>query len=132
MSAEEQGDAILARMIRSLERTPGVLRETMPKLGGVVKKHLVAANAAGVSPDDVPYQRTAEGHVPLRGGARAIRIKTIGTRIYAQVRGVEARHSSGTARGRIERPMLPLGGIPPEMARDLNSELAKHLREVFE
>ena len=127
----EQGDVALAQMIRSLERVPGALREAMPKLGNVVKKNLVAANAAGVSPDDVPYQRTEEGLVPLRGGARAFRIKTVGTRIFAKVVGVEARHSLGTARGRIERPMLPLGDVPKDMASDLRTELEKHLREVF-
>lgn len=126
------GDVTLDEMIDSLLKTPEVLDEVMPKLAAEVKRYLVEANAAGVSPDGKEYQRTKEGHVPLREGAKAISVKVHGTTLYAKVRGVEALHSLGAARGRIKRSMLPEGdAMPPDLAERLKPIVEKHLREVL-
>lgn len=125
------GDATLEQMIDSLLRTPEALQEAMPKLAAVVKRALVEANQAGVSPDGKPYQRTLEGHVPLRNGSKAIAVTFSGLTIRARVRGVEARHSLGTARGRIERRMLPEGAPSEAMQTELRAVAERFLREVL-
>lgn len=128
----DDGDITLDRMIESLQKTPDVLEELMPKLASAVKRYLVEANAAGVTPDGVPYQRTKDGHVPLRNGAKAISVTARGTTLVARVRGVEALHSIGAARGQIERPMLPAGDAPGDMLDALSKIVEKNLQEILE
>lgn len=125
------GDVTLEQMVDSLRRTPDVLADVMPKLAAAVKRHLRAANAAGVTPEGVPYQRTQEGLIPLRGGQKAITVTFDSTTLIARVRGVEALHSLGEARGQIARRMLPENEAPPELLAELERIIERELTELL-
>lgn len=117
----------LTEKLERLRRIPEALEAARPKLVAVIKRHLTQANAAGLTPDGKPYQRTQDGHVPLRHGAKSLRVKAAGSLLIARVQGIEALHSLGEARGEIQRSMLPLGPIPPAMGAELSRVVMDHL-----
>lgn len=131
MSGGDNGDAMLAAMIARLESAGDELPDVLPKLGAAVKRALVEANQAGVTPDGAPYVRTQDGHVPLRQGAKAIRVAVNADGIRAQVGGAEGWHATGRARGRIERPMLPGAAVPPAMLAELHKVLDKFVLDIL-
>ena len=64
----------------------------------------------------------------MANAAAAVRVAPIGNKLFAAVRGPEARHSRGIARGGIERPIFPSDGMPDSYARSIGGALAEHFK----
>lgn len=113
-----------AARIRALA---GMGKRALPVAAAAVADVIAGHVARGEGPDGKPWRRTAAGDVPLRNAAAAVTVRTVGSTIVQRVTGPEARHDTGTARGGIRRPILPVGALPV----DQGAAIGRAVDDVF-
>lgn len=125
------GVAELDRMIATCRAVGGLAERAAPDVADAIRAELERNIAAGVTPDEEPWQLTRDGRVPLRNAATKLYCGAVGTTIYVRLIGPEARHHLGRARGRIVRQVLPTSSrIPTTMAATVRDVLARHFVEI--
>ncbi len=94
-------------------------------LEGVIRHQITR----GLSPSGAPWRKTEEGRQPLQGAAKALVVVPVGRAIVARLQGHVARHNNGTARGGVERQILPTKGLPREYADALRGAITRAFEE---
>lgn len=118
-------DAHIAR-IRAL---PELARKAAPDVALAVEAELERTIAAGTSADGVPWKPRKAGGKPLAGAAAALAVVAVGSSVIVTLRGPEARHHKGWAKGGIRRPVIPVKDIPPAMAAAIKDVIAKRFEK---
>lgn len=121
-----KGLAQLDAHIARVESLPGVLKSAAPEVAEAVEAELLRQIASGTDPDGKAWQAREDGGAPLATAGKSLAVVAIGTRIFARLRGHVARHHLGTARGRIERQILPGKDLPPSMGKAVGAVLLSH------
>lgn len=121
-------DAHIAR-IRELAKLG---ERSAPTVAQALERELAAQIDAGTGPDGKPWQPTRAGTSPLRGAAKAVRVRAIGSVVLATVEGHHALHHQGRARGGVRRQILPTGGaIPPTVERAVERAVTAEFRRTM-
>lgn len=121
-------DAQIARL-RAMGELP---RRAAPAAAEAVEDVLHRQIAAGVDPNGKAWEpRQEDGEKPLRNAAQALAVVAVGTTVFARLKGPEARHHLGTAKGGTVRRILPVRGIPAPMARVIANALAEEFRQMM-
>lgn len=125
------GLAALDAHIRRLRDLEHLVPDAAPDVARVVDAELRAQIAAGRGPDGVPLERTQDGRVPLRGAAKALRVRAIGSVVLCTLDGPEALHDQGRARGGVRRQILPSGKIPQPITKAIDAVIADRFRKTM-
>ena len=120
-------DAHIAR-IRQLGN---LAAKVAPAVAKEVELEIHSQIAAGTAPDGQPWQPTKAGTTPLRGAARALRVRAIGTVIVATLEGHHALHDQGRARGGVRRQVLPSAKMPHPIARAVERVVTREFKQTM-
>lgn len=124
--------ARLQEVIDGLRRLPkDAGRLAAPEVADALKEELAKDVAAGQSPDGTPWKPTKAGDVPLQGAMRHVNVSADGSVVLARLTGPEAKHHKGTARGRIQRRILPTRNLPQPLVRAAKRILGAKFREIL-
>lgn len=103
--------------IAALRKLEGFGTRVAPDVARVIDSELRRTIKAGTTPDGAKWQPTRDGEAPLQNAADALYVAAYSNKIFVRIKGPEAKHDRGRARGRIERQIIPHGqGIPAAMA----------------
>jgi hypothetical protein len=116
--------AMIAKL-RALKEMPA---NAAPDCAKAVRESLQSTISAGTTAYGEPWQKTQEGKQALQTAADSLRVASIGHRVFAAVTGHIGRHNNGTAKGGVERRILPIKEIPARMAQ----RIAKAISRTFE
>jgi hypothetical protein len=120
-SGHEALDAHIARL-----RTLGTsfVRDAAPEIADACRGVLERQIAAGVDPNGKPWPAKKDGEgKPLAHAADALVVVPVGTTVFMRLKGPEARHHKGIAKGGTVRRILPVVDIPAPMSRAITSVL---------
>jgi hypothetical protein len=117
-------DSILAKL-KSLEGMP---EKAAPEVAYTVREFLTNTIAEGTTAEGKQWKPTLEGERPLKTAAAHLKVTSIGPRIFVALTGHVARHNNGTAKGRIQRKILPSKTLPSKMSK----KIEETLYEVFQ
>ena len=117
----------LDSLIGALREIRSVAKEAAPEVARALDRELRVNIAAGRGPDGKLWQRTADGRTPLQGAGKALSVKADGTRVVAQVSGVEARHHLGAVKGGIRRQILPDRKLSAPVVAAIKSVLVRRM-----
>lgn len=121
----------LREIINRVARLPELGRIAAPDVADAVEGVLERQIKASTDPYGKPWAPKKEGSgKPLANAGRALYVGVVGTRILATVKGPEARHSKGTARGGERRQILPDSDIPPDMVKAVKPVLIEHFKGI--
>lgn len=121
----------LDRMIARLRALPKALtRDVARDVAEALRTELVDQISRGEGPDGKPWQATQEGKVALRGAARALTVRAVGSHIVARLTGIEARHNYGAVRGGVKRQILPSDELPAPFARAIDKVIKRAFRDA--
>lgn len=117
------------KQIRSLE---GLGVKVAPDVAVVIEADLRRSIQEGATPDGVKWKPTQEGNAPLQHAAKALYVAAVGGKVFVRIKGPEARHHAGTARGRIKRQVIPSGAtVPARMAAEIRAVLDRAFTEAM-
>lgn len=126
------GFAALDAQIARLGELQELARAAAPACAEKLEEELHRQISAGVDPDGKPWEpRKDTGEQPLQGAAKALGVAAVGTTVFCRVRGPEARHSKGTARGGVVRRILPLSGLPARYAKAIKRGLTRQFEQTM-
>lgn len=127
------GFAALEAHIARLHALGELTRRAAPAAADAVEGVLHRQIAAGVDPDGKAWApRKDNGEQPLQHAADALAVVPLGTKVYCRLKGPEARHHRGTARGGIVRRILPVKGLPKPMERAITDAIVDVFNETME
>lgn len=120
---------LIAR-VRKLATLPA---EVAPEVADVVLAELQRTIAAGTDPLGQPWQPTQRGTQPLQNAAQHVFVAPVGDVVWIRLTGIEVRHHSGTARGRVRRQVVPdsEATFSPRMADAVRDVIVKHCRAAL-
>lgn len=123
----------LDSLIAAISKVPGLADLAAGAVADIVENELTRTIKAGTDPYGRPLEpRKADGGQPLRNADKAMTVRASGDTIYITLRGVEARHHLGQAKGGIERHLIPTEDrLPPSMERQIETEIAKAFEGLF-
>ena len=121
-----KGLAQLDAHIARVESLPRVLVSAAPEVAEVVEAELLRQISAGTDPEGRAWKAREDGGRPLATAGKSLAVVAIGTRVFARLRGHIARHHLGTARGRVERQILPGKELPKAMSKAVGEVLLEH------
>lgn len=120
-------DAHIAR-IRELGQ---LASRSAPAVAKEVERELGAQIAAGAAPDGTPWRPTKAGTTPLRGAAKALKVRSVGTVIVATLEGHDALHDQGRARGGVRRRVLPTSKMPQPIAAAVERVVTREFKATM-
>jgi hypothetical protein len=127
----DNADEALGAMVARLRALPNAVDAVMPELVDATREYLQDCYARGVDPaDGKPWLPTQIGRKPRLTGS-SLKVAADGHTIFASLRGHDARHSLGTARGGKRRGMLPQA-MPPELAKRFKVIIERAMREAVQ
>lgn len=129
MSDNAAGFAALDDMIARLKRLPQLAEQAAPAVARALEQELEQQITRGQTPDGRAWEPRKDGGQPLRGAGKVLAVVAVGKTVYARLRGVEARHHLGRARGGIERQILPRA-MTPRIADLVRRELVAEFRQT--
>ena len=125
------GFAQLDAMIARVRALPAIAERAAPAVADAVREELQRTIAAGESADGKPWAPKADGGKPLANAAAALGVVAVGKVVIIRLRGPEARHHLGWAKGGKQRPIIPIDQIPPAMARRITGVLAAEFKKTI-
>lgn len=120
-------DAHIAR-IRQLGE---LAKNAAPQVASALEREIGAQVAAGADPTGKAWPKTQAGTAPLRGAAKAVRVRAIGSVVVETVEGHHALHHQGRARGGVRRQILPTSGIPAPVERAITKVVTGEFRRTM-
>jgi hypothetical protein len=124
------GDAGMAEILESLKALGKLTTDAAPAVSDALEGAIRRQITAGKDPDGKTWRPTKEGEQPLKTAAKALVVVPVGSVVFARLVGHIARHNNATARGGVERQVLPSGGVPPTYARAIRAALDKAFAEA--
>jgi hypothetical protein len=103
--------------IRSLEDTSGFAEVAAP----ILQADIETSIEANRGPDGKRWELTKAGYLPLKNAAKALTVVATANTIVATLKGPEALHHLGAARGHVKRQILPTRAIPDSAVRSLEA-----------
>jgi hypothetical protein len=126
------GFAALDAQIARLQAVGDLPRRAAPAAAEAVEDELRRQIRAGVDPQGASWKpREEDGGKPLRNAAQALAVVPIGTTVLARLKGPEARHHKGTAKGGTIRRILPVSGLPLPWARAIKRALVEEFEQTM-
>lgn len=119
-------DALLA----SLARVGSLVDDAGPAVAQSLARAIRQQVAAGTDPDGKPWPRTKAGDQALQTAAQNLRVVNVGATVFARLTQHVARHNNGTARGGVQRQILPSFGLPAPYARAIKAALDRQFLEA--
>jgi hypothetical protein len=117
----------LQGMIESIRRMGELGITAAPDVARVVDAELRRTIAAGTTPDGQPWQERQRGGKPLQNAGDALFVAAVGGTVYVRLKGPEARHHRGTARGGVMRQVIPSSSrLPAPLASKIKAVLVEH------
>lgn len=99
-------------IINRLRALPRIVEEVAPELARELHEVIASNIARQQGPDGTPWPPGKEHDDVLVNAAKNLDVRAVRNVIVATLRGPEARHHLGIARGRVRRPILPTKKIP--------------------
>lgn len=131
MSDSSAGFVGLQAMLDKLGRLADMPREVAPAVAEAIDEEITAQIARGVDPNGKPWPKTQDGDQALRGAGKAVNVASFGKRVIVALRGVEARHHLGRARGGVQRQIIPVAKIPARMAGKIRDTLTERFADIM-
>lgn len=104
--------------------------EAAPECAVELEDALHAQIARGEDPDGEKWPpRKDTGEQPLQGAAKALAVAPIGKMVFCRLRGPEARHHLGRAKGGTVRRILPVQGLPDHLAQAVKAGLTRKFKQ---
>lgn len=126
------GFAALQAQIDRVRALEGLPRAAAPECALELKDELAAQIGRGVDPYGEKWEpRKDTGDQPLQNAAKATAVVAVGTTVFCRVKGPEARHSTGTARGGTVRRILPVSGLPHRYAAAIKRGLTRKFEQTM-
>lgn len=122
------GDAALNGMIASLRQVRGMVEQATPEVAATLREELGKQITSGQDPSGQAWQKTRDNEQPLQNAEQALAVTHHGTVVFARIKGPEARHNNGTARGRIVRRILPKSGFATGVADKIKAVLTREYK----
>jgi hypothetical protein len=122
----DSGLAELDAMIARIHKLPELAKNAAPDVARAVELELRRTIGAGTTPDGKPWPAKQSGGKPLLNAAETLAVVAVGSTVVVRLRGPEARHHLGWAKGGIVRQVIPVKDVPPAMAAAIKVVLAKH------
>lgn len=119
----------LDAMIASISSLETLVPESLPALSEACQRSVERTIADGTTAYKKPWQPTADGRKPLRNASKALKVATVGTTVWINITGVEARHHLGAVKGKVKRPIIPERGLPGVLAKELRAILEANFQE---
>jgi hypothetical protein len=116
----------LANLTARLERIEGLLDQALPACADAVEREVQRTVASGASSAGQAWKPKLDGSKPLVRAAQAVTVVARGQQILIAVKGPEALHHLGRARGGIARPIIPVDRLPTAMSTAIQHVLAEH------
>ena len=123
-------DRDLSRMVASIVSLEGSFERVGADIAERMQEHVARTSKAGQNAYGVPLQpRKDSGKPTMTKATRNIDTTAVGNRIYQVVKGVEARHHLGAAKGKVKRPTIfnRTDSLPSEVSNAIKSLLSKDL-----
>ena len=124
------GFAELDAMLARIQAVADLPRRAAPAVAEALEDELHAQIARGEGPDGEKWAPRQDGGAPLQNAAKALAVVPIGTTVFARLKGPEARHHRGIARGAVVRRILPVRGIPNPMVRAIKAALKREFEQT--
>jgi len=103
-----------------------LLLDALPECTEAVRRESLATARAGTTPEGVPWAPRKDGSgAVLVNAADAVKVGLIGRTIWIRLLGIEARHHRGRVKGKTKRQIIPVGHIPPNIARAMGDVLTR-------
>ena len=118
------GEADLLGMIDKLSAMTALNDELPGEVATALKLELEGQIARGEGPDGTPWEKTKDGKVPLQNAAKALTVTASGRAVIAELKGPEALHHLGAAKGKIKRQILPTRAMPDKFVAALKTAVA--------
>jgi len=122
------GAAVLAGPLAALRAIEGLAERAAPAVARELERQILANVAASRDPDGRAWPRTLDGHAPLQGVAKDLRVTARGSRVVATISGVGARHNLGAVKGGRLRQVLPSLRVPGAMAEAIKSAVDDEIK----
>lgn len=106
-------------------------RLAAPEVAKALDEEIGKDISAGQSPDGTAWKETQDGRVPLRNAKKAVTTTYEGSVVIARLSGPEVKHHKGTARGRVQRRILPTRNLPQPLVRATVRILGEKFRELL-
>lgn len=123
------GDQALALQIARIRDLGGLAKAAAPAAAVAVREVLDAQIAKGTDAEGATWQPTQEGKKPLRNASQAVTVVAVGSTVFARLKGPEARHSRGIAKGGVVRAIFPAKGLPRAYSEAVRETLAEAFRK---
>jgi hypothetical protein len=117
-------------LLDSLARVGGLVDDAAPAVAQGLARAIRQQVAAGTDPDGKPWPRTKDGDQALQDAAKNLRVVNVGATVFARLTQHVARHNNGTARGGVQRQILPASGVPAPYARAIKAALDRQFLEA--
>lgn len=126
------GFAALDAHIARVRALADLSRAAAPECALEAKDAIDAQIARGVGPDGEAWPpRKDTGERTLQNAAQAVVVVPVGNTVFFRVRGPEARHHLGHARGGVVRRILPVKGIPNHLALAIKRGLTRKFEQTM-
>lgn len=123
--------AAIDAQIARLESLGDFVSDAAPEVADELRLELEKQVKAGVTPDgEVWKPRQDDGGKPLQNASAAIVVVPVGTSIFCRLKGPEARHSRGIARGGIVRQVLPTT-LPESWSKKIGMVLRTNFEKLM-
>jgi hypothetical protein len=133
MADNQAGLFEIDRHIARLRKVGDLPREAAPACAEALREYLERQIAAGRAPDGSTWApRKEDGGRALEDAAKALTVVPVGTHILARIKGPEARHHKGIAKGGTVRQILPTTTIPPVLTRALDAVIKETFVRTME
>jgi len=125
-------DAAVRAMIDSLRELSNFGERAAPDVALAVRGELESTIAREQSPDGEPWEKRKSGSGQLLPNATSrLYVAAVGSVVYIRLKGNEARHHRGRARGGAVRRVIPYGPtLPDPIAIAIRNTLDKHFEQI--
>jgi hypothetical protein len=128
MSGDSELDAILAK----IASIPNLGVAAAPDVAIACERVTRNSIAAGTDPDGRPWApRKKDGAKPLTHADKALTVGSTGALVILTLRGPEALHHLGRAKGGTKRAIIPTDDIPQPMAAAIEDALTRAFAEAM-
>ena len=129
----ERGTFEIQRQIERLQAVSTLPRDVAPDVADVLQRELEVQIKAGRAPDGSTWApRKEDGGKPLVHAAEKLAVVPIGSTIFARIKGPEARHHKGIAKGGVTRQILPTTELPQPLVRAIDEVIADRFARTME